>query len=101
MLTHTVLFRTRRADKVALIREGLETLRNIEGVAFFHCGEPAPSPRPVVDDFFFFFLVVACEDDEAGLKRYSEHPIHVKFVEDYLKPAEGKLLVYDIKNFPK
>ena len=101
MLTHTVIFRTRKADKVALIREGLETLKNIEGVAFFHCGEPAPSPRPVVDDFFDCALVVAFEDDEAGLKRSSEHPIHVNFVENYLKPAEGKLLVYDVKTFQK
>ena len=84
MLTHVVIFRTRNADKVSLLREGVETLRAIDGVKFFHCGEPVPSERPVVDD-------------EEGLKRYSSHPVHINFVENYLKPAGGKLLVYDIK----
>ena len=97
MLTHVVIFRTRNAQKRHLIREGLETLKAIEGVAFMKIGEPVPSQRPVVDDFFDYALVVAFEDDEAGLKRYSEHPIHVNFVENYLKPAGGKIEVYDIK----
>ncbi len=97
MLTHVVIFRTRNAQKRHLIREGLETLKAIDGVAFIHIGEPAPSARPVVDDFFDYALVVAFEDDTVGLKRYAEHPIHVNFVENYLKPAEGKILVYDIK----
>ena len=97
MLTHVVIFRTRNADKVSLLREGVETLRAIDGVKFFHCGEPVPSERPVVDDFFDVALVVAFENDEEGLKRYSSHPVHINFVENYLKPAGGKLLVFDIK----
>lgn len=97
MLTHVVIFRTRNADKVSLLREGVETLRAIDGVKFFHCGEPVPSERLVVDDFFDVALVVAFENDEEGLKRYSSHPVHINFVENYLKPAGGKLLVYDIK----
>jgi len=97
MLTHVVIFRTRKAEKVSLIREGLETLKSIDGVRFIHMGEPVASARPVVDDFFDLALVVAFDDDEKGLKRYAEHPVHVNFVENYLKPAEGKILVYDIK----
>ena len=97
MLTHVVIFRTRNADKVSLLREGVETLRAIDGVKFFHCGKPVTSERPVVDDFFDVALVVAFENDEEGLKRYSSHPVHINFVENYLKPAGGKLLVYDIK----
>ena len=96
MLTHVVIFRTRNADKVQLIRDGVETLRAIDGVKFFHCGVPNPSERPVVDDFFDVAIVVAFENGEEGLKRYATHPVHVNFVENYLKPAGGKLLVYDI-----
>ena len=98
MLTHIVIIRTRQKDKVDFIRKGLETLKAIEGVKFFSFGAPVPSARPVVDDFFDYALVVSFEDGAAGLKRYAEHPIHVNFVENYLKPAGGKLLVYDIGN---
>ncbi|WYJ07116.1 Dabb family protein [Opitutia bacterium KCR 482] len=98
MLTHVVIFRTRDASKAPLILEGLETLKQIDGVKFMHIGAPVPSARPVVDDFFDYALVMSFEDGAAGLKRYAEHPIHVNFVENYLKPAGGKLLVYDIGN---
>ncbi len=97
MLTHVVIFRTRNAEKRSLIREGLETLKGIEGVCFLKIGEPVPSPRPVVDDFFDFALVAAFEDGEEGLKRYLEHPLHTAFAENYLKPAGAKITVFDIK----
>lgn len=97
MLCHVVIFRTRNKEKAPLILEGLETLKKIEGVKFFHMGSPAPSARAVVDDFFDYALVVAFDDDEQGLARYATHPVHVNFVENYLKPAGGKILVYDIK----
>lgn len=95
-LTHIVIFRTRCSEKAHLIAEGLETLKQIEGVSFIHTGAPVPSERPVVDDFFDYALVVSFPDGEEGLKRYATHPIHVNFVENYLKPANGKILVYDI-----
>ena len=52
MLTHVVIFRTRNKEKAPMILEGLETLKQIEGVKFIHIGAPVPSERPVVDDFF-------------------------------------------------
>ncbi len=97
MLTHVVIFRTRNRDKVEFLREGVESLKKIEGVKFFHCGAPVPSERPVVDDFFDVALVVSFENNEEGLKAYATHPVHVNFVENYLKPAGGKIIVYDIK----
>lgn len=97
MLVHTVIFRTRNKEKLGHFREGLETLRKIDGVAFFHIGEPVPSARPVVDDFFDFALCVAFNDDEAGLARYANHPIHLAFVENYVKADGAKLQVFDIK----
>lgn len=97
MLTHIVIIRTRQKDKVDFIRKGLETLKAIDGVKFFSYGAPVPSARPVVDDFFDLALIVAFEDGAAGLKRYAEHPVHVKFVQEYLNPAEAKLLVYDVE----
>ncbi len=72
-------------------------MKQIEGVEFIHIGEPVPSERPVVDDFFDFAMVVAFKDDEAGLKRYAEHPIHVAFAEKYKKPDGVKIQVFDIK----
>ncbi len=97
MLVHTVIFRTRQKNKLSHFREGLETLKGIDGVAFIHIGEPVASERPVVDDFFDFALVVAFNDDEVGLKRYAEHPIHVAFVENYIKPDGVKIQVFDVK----
>ena len=97
MLVHTVIFRTRNKAQLSHLREGLETLKQIDGVEFIHIGEPVASERPVVDDFFDFALTVAFKDDEVGLKRYAEHPIHVNFVEKYIKPAGAKIQVYDIK----
>ncbi len=97
MLVHTVIFRTRSKEKLEHFNEGLQTLRNIGGVEFMHIGKPVPSARPVVDDFFDFALCVAFKDDEAGLSRYSNHPIHLAFVENYIKPDGVKLQVFDIK----
>ena len=97
MLVHTVIFRTRNKDRLEHLREGLETLRAIRGPAFMHIGAPVPSARPVVDDFFDFSLTVAFENDEAGLKSYAEDPIHVAFVENYIKPDGAKIQVYDAK----
>ena len=97
MLVHTVVFRTRNKDRLTHLRVGLETLKAIKGPAFMHIGAPVPSARPVVDDFFDFALTVAFEDDEQGLKNYAEHPIHVAFVENYIKPDGAKIQVFDSK----
>lgn len=97
MLSHIVIFRTRQKDKVELLLEGVKTLEKIEGVKFFHCGTAVPSERAVVDDFFDVAMIASFEN-EGGLARYSNHPVHLEFLEKYLKPSEAKLLVYDLKS---
>lgn len=98
MLSHVVIFRTRQKEKLSLLKEGVKTLEKIDGVKFFHCGTPVPSERPVVDDFFDVAMCVSFEDGEDGLLKYAKHPIHLEFLEKYLKPSGAKLLVYDFKS---
>ena len=41
-------------------------------------------------------------DDSTGLKAYSEHPLHLKYVEKHGKNIDmSKLLVYDFANQEK
>ena len=97
MLSHVVIFRTRRKENVDALYECVKKLENIDLVKSFHCGKPVPSARPVVDDFFDVAAVIGLED-EAALDAYAKHPIHQDFVENCLKKLEVKVLVYDIKD---
>jgi hypothetical protein len=58
-------------------------------------GTPLASERPVVDDSFDVGLVMRFAN-AADLAVYEKHPVHVKAVNEILKPAAKKLLVYDV-----
>ncbi len=94
MLTHVVIFRTRRKDMADMLYEGAKKLGDIDFARGFYCGKPVPSARPVVDDFFDVAICVHLDNKDA-LARYASDPIHVNFVENCIKPAEAKLTVFD------
>jgi hypothetical protein len=74
--------------------EGLRTLEKIKSVRKIHIGTPASTePRPVVDSSYHI-SALSFFDDVAGQKSYQDHPIHLKFVENYSK-LWGKIVVYD------
>ena len=78
-------------DTVA--RRTLE-LRDIPQLVDIKVGKAIPSDRPIVDDSFDLGLVMTFDSVES-MNIYVEHPIHVKFVEQYLKGKVDRLVVYD------
>ena len=69
--------------------------KKIPGVISVRAGRAIPSTRPVVDSTFDVALVVTFKD-EAAMRAYDRNPIHVKAVNEVLKPLAGKLVIYDI-----
>ena len=44
MLTHVVIFRTRRKDMADMLYEGAKKLGDIDFARGFYCGKPVPNP---------------------------------------------------------
>jgi hypothetical protein len=82
-----------KADRDRLIA-GLNTLRAIEVVQQLHIGVPASTEkRDVVDNSYDVseLMFFASVEDQ---KRYQDHPLHLKFVEDCAH-LWRKVVVYD------
>lgn len=82
-----------KADRDQLIA-GLNTLRAIEVVQQLHIGVPASTEkREVVDNSYDVseLMFFASVEDQ---KRYQDHPLHLKFVEDCAH-LWRKVVVYD------
>jgi hypothetical protein len=77
--------------------ENAESLRQIPGVSDVRTGAVVPSTRPVVDSTYDVALVMTMRD-AATLKAYATHPIHVRFVEEHVKPLVERYRVYDFRN---
>lgn len=69
-------------------------LSRIPGVVEIRTGQSVKSERPVVDDSFDLGVLIQFDSVE-NMKSYVDHPIHKKFVEDYLQGNIQKLMVYD------
>ncbi len=82
------------ADRAEFER-GLESLLEIEAIRLYHIGipEPGTAGRGVVDGSYTYSLLVFFEDLE-GHDIYQDHPVHVKFVEDY-QHLWNRVVVYD------
>lgn len=74
--------------------EGLQTLKSIETIKQFYIGEPASTEDRDVVDSSFSASELLFFDDLAGQKTYQDHPIHIKFVENYSHLWQ-KVVVYD------
>lgn len=96
-LAHHVFFWLKnpgsKEDQKKLI-EGVKTLAKIETVRKLHVGIPADTPdRDVVDSSYGVSELIFF-DDVAGQNTYQDHPIHLKFIENYAHLWE-KVVVYD------
>lgn len=85
-LVHHVFFWLKNSksetDTKKLI-EGLNTLKGIEKIKLLHIGVPASTEqRPVVDSSFDVSELMYFDNTE-DQKLYQDHPIHVKFIENY------------------
>lgn len=69
-------------------------LKPIPGVLSFHAGKMVGSERSVVDQSYQVGLNILFPDKDAE-SRYQVHPLHVEFVEKYVKPNCTKIAVYD------
>ena len=71
-----------------------QVLREIPGVRGLRAGDMLPSQRPIVDSSFDVGLIVSLQDASA-MAGYLSHPLHVRLVEETLKPLVARILVYD------
>ncbi|MCX6857466.1 MAG: Dabb family protein [Verrucomicrobia bacterium] len=83
------------ADRAQAIRTAKMFQKEISEIQHLSVGQPLASERPVVDDSFDVGLVMRFAN-QADLTTYEKHPVHVKAVNDVLKPMAAKLLVYDV-----
>jgi hypothetical protein len=96
-LSHHVFFWLKNPDSkddLKKLIEGVRTLEQIESVREFHVGVPASTEKREVVDSSFSVSELIFFDTVDGQNLYQDHPIHLKFVEDYSHLWE-KVVVYD------
>lgn len=96
-LIHHVFFWLKRRgsqEDLAMLLEGLQTLRNIETVRKLHIGVPADTEKRAVVDASYSVSELMFFDDTAGQEIYQDHPLHKKFIATYGHLWE-KVVVYD------
>lgn len=84
------------ADRAAVIAAAKNFQKEIPQIQHLSVGTALPSDRPVVDDSFDVGLVMRFASP-ADLAIYEKHPVHVKAVNEVLKPASARLQVYDVQ----
>jgi hypothetical protein len=82
------------AEHRARIISESQVLREIPGVVELRAGAMLPSQRAIVDSSFDVALIISLADPEA-MAGYLSHPLHIKLVEETLKPLVAKIRVYD------
>lgn len=73
-----------------------QVLKEIPGVLSLRAGTVIASERPIVDSSFDVALVISLTD-RAALDGYLSHPLHVRLVEETLKPLVDRIRVYDFR----
>ena len=71
-----------------------DVLRTIPGVLSLDSGTVVPGERDIVDSSFDVALIVSFASRPA-METYLTHPVHVKLVNETLKPLVAKIRVYD------
>ncbi len=69
------------ADRTAFKEHVHSYLSKIDFIRQVHFGEPAGTPREVVDNSYTFNMILYFDNQE-DQDRYQAHPAHLKFVED-------------------
>ena len=98
MITHVVVFWTDKpyGENREKLLEGTRMLGKIPGVLEYRCGKAVASPRAVVDDSFAVAISMTFAT-QADADIYQAHPIHLEFIEKYVKPLAKRLVVYDFE----
>lgn len=97
VITHVVVFWTDKPhgeNQAKLLAGARELLPQIPGVQEFRSGVPVLSARGAVDDSFAVAIAMSFAD-QATADSYQNHPLHVRFVEEYFKPHSRRFVVYD------
>ncbi len=72
-----------------------QSLKEIPGIIDLSVGQPIPSDRKIVDDSFDVGMCMVFKNVE-DMKKYIDHPEHVKASKEVLMPLMKKVVVYDI-----
>ena len=83
-------------DAQDTIIKASQALKTIPGVIALKTGKAVPSQREVVDSSFDVALVISFID-QAALDAYLTHPVHLKLLEETMKPLVDRFRVYDLK----
>lgn len=97
MITHVVVFWTDKPhneNRDRLLAGTREWLAPIPGVLEFRTGVPVPSARGVVDDSFAVAISMTFAS-QAAADAYQTHPLHLRFIDECVKPCVKRLVVYD------
>ena len=98
MLTHVAVFWTDKPPgeaRDALLAGARELLPQIPGPVEFHAGVAVPSTRGVVDDSFAVALTITFPDRDT-MMAFRAHPLHTKFVEEYVLKYSTRRVAYDL-----
>lgn len=91
---HMVFFFLKESISIKKFKQDTANLmESIDQVKSYHVGEPAGTPRELVDNSYSVCLV-ATFDSKEDQDAYQEHPIHKKYV-DNLKDQWHKVQIYD------
>jgi hypothetical protein len=100
---HSVVFYLKKDTPPAKVEAMISDCHNILGkipsVKSIWAGKPSAKGSGNADKDFQVGLMVLFDND-AGLKTYLDHPMHVKLVQTY-SPTFEKVLVYDFENQTK
>jgi hypothetical protein len=96
-LVHHVFFWLKNPNSkedLSKLIQGLKTLKKIESVRRIHIGVPASTELRDVVEAGYSASELLFFDDLQGQKKYQDHPIHLKFVQD-CSHLWSKVIVYD------
>jgi hypothetical protein len=85
----------KEADRQRLIDEA-DKLKQIPGVVALVSGRPIVSNRQIVDSTWDVAFVFTFKDEDA-LNAYLRNPMHLRAVNDVLRPLAARMIIYDIR----
>lgn len=94
MITHIVIFRTKKDEHRPALLEGLKTLAPIKTLKSYNFGTALESVRPVADDTYAAALCATFADADA-LNAYQLDPVHLKFNEEIVSKYKIKVQVFE------
>jgi hypothetical protein len=99
-VTHVVFIWLKKpgdADTRKSLIESSKALKAIPGVVDVHAGPVLPSTRPVVDSSYDVGVVFTFTDARA-MQDYLVNPVHLKLLNEVIKPNADHYKVYDFTN---